>query len=135
MPSPSPQLSESHLVEGDIYNEAVLHSDSSPTLTHTLVAAAPETLVLLLGADAIESVLAGASSMSGSRVTSRKDVLATPTPAMPLVAFSDLVHLRVVGTGQFGMVRVVQHRVTGEVYALKIMHKVSGPGTCYGWTR
>ncbi|KAG1669686.1 hypothetical protein FOA52_002070 [Chlamydomonas sp. UWO 241] len=39
------------------------------------------------------------------------------------VAFSDLEPHRIIGTGQFGSVRLVRDRSTGKVYALKIMHK------------
>jgi len=43
------------------------------------------------------------------------------TPAAPAgIAFGDLEPLRVVGTGQFGLVRLVRHRATGEPFALKV---------------
>ena len=38
----------------------------------------------------------------------------------PPVRFSDLEMHRIIGTGQFGMVRVVRHKKSGEVYALKV---------------
>lgn len=37
-----------------------------------------------------------------------------------LVKFSDLEMHRIIGTGQFGMVRVVRHKKSGEAYALKV---------------
>lgn len=39
------------------------------------------------------------------------------------IRFQDLEQRRIVGTGQFGLVRVVRHTVSGKVYALKVMHK------------
>ena len=38
----------------------------------------------------------------------------------PPVKFSELEMHRIIGTGQFGMVRVVRHKKSGEVYALKV---------------
>ena len=38
----------------------------------------------------------------------------------PPVKYSDLELHRIIGTGQFGMVRVVRHKKSGEVYALKV---------------
>ena len=43
-----------------------------------------------------------------------------PAPVGPAsIAFGDLEQLRVIGTGQFGLVRLVRHRSTGEPFALK----------------
>lgn len=36
------------------------------------------------------------------------------------IKYSDLLPDRIVGTGQFGSVKVVKHKVTGEVFALKV---------------
>ena len=49
---------------------------------------------------------------------SAPSVESTAAPAG--VAFGDLEPLRIVGTGQFGLVRLVRHRVTGEPFALKV---------------
>jgi serine/threonine protein kinase len=35
------------------------------------------------------------------------------------IRFQDLEVLRVIGTGQFGVVRIALHRPSGEVFALK----------------
>ncbi|CAM9441201.1 unnamed protein product [Chrysoparadoxa australica] len=40
------------------------------------------------------------------------------------VNLEDLKQIKTLGTGTFGRVKLVQHRVTGEVYALKCMQKV-----------
>ncbi|KAG1668133.1 hypothetical protein FOA52_003920 [Chlamydomonas sp. UWO 241] len=40
-----------------------------------------------------------------------------------MVRFQDLEQHRIIGTGQFGLVRLVRDRVTKQVYALKVMHK------------
>ena len=39
------------------------------------------------------------------------------------IAFGDLEPLRVIGTGQFGLVRLVRHRITGEPFALKVRRR------------
>ena len=36
------------------------------------------------------------------------------------VEFGDLEMHRIIGTGQFGLVRIVRHMKTNEVYALKV---------------
>lgn len=45
---------------------------------------------------------------------------AVEAPRFPRIAFSELEFHRIVGTGQFGMVRVVQHIRTNEAYTLKV---------------
>ena len=40
----------------------------------------------------------------------------------PQIEYRDLEMHRVVGTGQFGMVRVVRHIPTNQAYALKVRH-------------
>ncbi|PNH01088.1 cAMP-dependent protein kinase catalytic subunit beta [Tetrabaena socialis] len=45
------------------------------------------------------------------------------TPKFPRVRFTELEFHRIIGTGQFGLVRVVRNIRTNEVYALKVMHK------------
>ena len=50
--------------------------------------------------------------------------LPEPAGAAPArVEFPDLELLRVIGTGQFGLVRLVRHRVTGTPFALKVCTK------------
>jgi serine/threonine protein kinase len=39
------------------------------------------------------------------------------------VSFTDLEQLRVIGAGMFGQVKMVKHRFTGCIYALKTMRK------------
>lgn len=41
------------------------------------------------------------------------------------ISFCDLEQHKVVGTGQFGVVRIARHNPTGEVYALKKIPKAS----------
>jgi serine/threonine protein kinase len=43
--------------------------------------------------------------------------------ARPDVRLSDLEPLALLGEGAFGLVRLVRHRLTGEVFALKQMQK------------
>ncbi|DBA77764.1 TPA: hypothetical protein ACH3X2_008453 [Trebouxia sp. C0005] len=43
--------------------------------------------------------------------------------AKPQIEYHDLEMHRIVGTGQFGMVRVVRHIPTNQAYALKVMHE------------
>lgn len=42
------------------------------------------------------------------------------SPGREEVAYSDLEMHRIVGTGQFGQVRVVRHTTSNKVYALKV---------------
>ena len=39
------------------------------------------------------------------------------------IPFEELEQHRIVGTGQFGLVRLVRHMKTNNVYALKVLHK------------
>lgn len=41
-------------------------------------------------------------------------------PKFPRVKFTELEFHRIIGTGQFGLVRVVRNIKTNEVYALKV---------------
>lgn len=41
--------------------------------------------------------------------------------AKPQIEYNDLEMHRIVGTGQFGMVRVVRHIPTNQAYALKVI--------------
>eukprot|EP00879_Flechtneria_rotunda_P001387 GHRR01001538.1.p1 GENE.GHRR01001538.1~~GHRR01001538.1.p1 ORF type:complete len:1213 (+),score=453.23 GHRR01001538.1:393-3641(+) len=50
-------------------------------------------------------------------------VALVPGIECPSINFAELELRRVIGTGQFGLVRVVRHVKTNEVYALKVMHK------------
>jgi len=57
---------------------------------------------------------------------SRRVVDALPlTYEEPKIPFKDLNQHRVVGEGEYGAVRFVTHRSTGEQFALKIMHKAA----------
>ena len=47
--------------------------------------------------------------------------------ALKNVAFKDLEFHRIIGTGQFGLVRLVRNMKTNEVYALKVRRSA-------GWT-
>ena len=42
------------------------------------------------------------------------------------VPFQDLTQGRIIGTGQFGAVRIVQHKNTGETFALKVQRPAMG---------
>ena len=41
-------------------------------------------------------------------------------PATHQIHFEDLKLGRIIGAGQFGLVRIAQHKKTGEAYALKV---------------
>jgi hypothetical protein len=59
-----------------------------------------------------------------SRRTSSENTVPQPIPALSAagveIKFEDLELRRVIGTGQFGLVRVVRHVPTNAVYALKV---------------
>lgn len=48
------------------------------------------------------------------------EVVISPQRGYGVVRYQDLTQGRVVGTGQFGMVRIVQHKATGQPFALKV---------------
>lgn len=51
------------------------------------------------------------------------------------INLAELEFRRVVGTGQFGLVRVVRHMKTGEVYALKVSCRQKPPWAVTVWGR
>ena len=59
----------------------------------------------------------GAVSMQRAKT---KDLDAAPGPLTSQLQFKDLKLGRIIGAGQFGLVRIVQHNTTGEAYALKV---------------
>lgn len=120
MRSASPFFSKKLRV-GDIFNERVLTTITPVALEESLVSTAVGTVVIRVTVGDIEKVLGGSLSTLSlkSPTSSKRDLL----PKQPAVLYKDLEFHRVIGTGQFGSVRVVQHHVTKEVYALKVMHK------------
>lgn len=64
-----------------------------------------------------------------SRRTSSENTVPQPIPALSAggveIKFEDLELRRVIGTGQFGLVRVVRHVPTNAVYALKVSNNSS----------
>lgn len=118
-PSKAADVAQGRLSAGDLFNERVLISAAGPLDAH-LVAGSAGTVVINFELTGIEKALGGVLH----RYSSKKNLAATaPARTLPVVNFADLEQHRVVGTGQFGLVRVVRHVRTNEVYALKVMHK------------
>jgi len=108
-------VEHTRLLPGDIYSDAdgvVSRSGDADSTSSalrggasSLVAAAHGTVVVAIATDAVESILARARVVKLG------------------IRFHDLEMHRIIGTGQFGMVRLVRGRTNDAVYALKAMHK------------
>lgn len=119
--------SPAELRSGDAYGEDALMGNAA-VWEDTLVASFPKTQVLLVQKDAVEVALGQPLADLLSERRKKKNLSRVPSRQLESsIRFQDLEQLRIVGTGQFGLVRVVRHVITGQVYALKVMHK--GPIT------
>ncbi|DBB18151.1 hypothetical protein WJX82_009716 [Trebouxia sp. C0006] len=91
--------------------------------TTTLVASRDGTQVMALPKEVAEAVLGTAlQPLLQQRMAGRNNAKKGQV-AKPQIEYQDLEMHRIVGTGQFGMVRVVRHIPTNQAYALKVMHK------------
>ena len=105
------------LIPGSLFNEEALMTQLPPVLKSSLVSSEEGTIVISFTSEQVES-----ATNSRSRRNSGKT-------ALNRVKFQELELHRIVGTGQFGLVRLVRHNVpgsapgTGDVFALKVMHK------------
>ncbi|CAM9656305.1 unnamed protein product [Pylaiella littoralis] len=52
-----------------------------------------------------------------------EDIIGPPKAKGPAVSLSDLVKVKTLGTGTFGRVKLVQHKKTKQVFAMKCMQK------------
>eukprot|EP01025_Chloroclados_australasicus_P009311 TRINITY_DN1357_c4_g1_i13.p1 TRINITY_DN1357_c4_g1~~TRINITY_DN1357_c4_g1_i13.p1 ORF type:complete len:1025 (+),score=163.68 TRINITY_DN1357_c4_g1_i13:235-3309(+) len=108
--------------EGNIYAESAL--SSGDPVHASLVAYRANTKVLLLKRDHLERILGNKLTIiQKARLVATNSIGSSQDRQNRQIRFKDLEMHRVIGTGQFGLVRVVRHKPTGEVYALKIMHK------------
>ncbi|MEW5320291.1 MAG: hypothetical protein WDW38_011373 [Sanguina aurantia] len=109
-------MERQRLLPGAIFNDKALSSPETASLDASLVAAVPTTILSFTTSD-VEKVLGGRpigrSRVSGNGLDFQKTK----------VRFSDLELHRIVGTGQFGLVRIVRNSKNSDVYALKVMHK------------
>lgn len=88
----------------------------------TMLASKDGTQVMALPKEVAEAVLGTAlQPLLQQRMAGRNS--SKKGPAKPQIEYHDLEMHRIVGTGQFGMVRVVRHIPTNQAYALKVMHK------------
>jgi len=86
---------------------------------YDLVAKGPA-VALVLKAQAVQDVLGlGLEELLRHRMHEKES-------SHDRVAIDDLEMHRVVGTGQFGMVRMVRHKKTQEVFAFKMLSKAAG---------
>jgi hypothetical protein len=99
------------LAAGDITHESAVAGSGS--LQVSLVAGPAGASVVHVTAAAVEAVLKRSLGKSAPAA-------AAPRRTSPPLRMKDLELHRVVGTGQFGLVRLVRHIPTGEVYALKV---------------
>lgn len=100
------------LLPGGLFNEDAATSATPLELKASLVASSPITEVIFFTAAQLAQV-------TGGRTIRRMSGYAAPGTLRGL-NFSDLELHRIIGTGQFGAVRLVRSKVTSEVYALKV---------------
>lgn len=106
------------LAPGNIFNDTVLTGEPGAVDVSLVAVTAATTILAFSTADVERVVGARMQTMQSSRAREK------PTdPSKPKTKWSDLEFHRIIGTGQFGMVRVVRNLKTNEAYALKAMHK------------
>ncbi|KAG2485663.1 hypothetical protein HYH03_015635 [Edaphochlamys debaryana] len=107
------------LLAGSLFNDRALNSPETATLEASLVAGTACSIITFTTSD-VERVMGGRAL---SRSRNAMPGAAAEQPKFPRVKFAELEFHRIIGTGQFGLVRVVRNIKTNEVYALKVMHK------------
>ncbi|GIL52865.1 hypothetical protein Vafri_8639 [Volvox africanus] len=107
------------LQAGSVFNDKALNSPETASLEASLVAATPCNVITFTTSD-VERVMGGRAL---SRSRNAMAGAGAEQPKFPKVKFTELEFHRIIGTGQFGLVRVVRNIKTNEVYALKVMHK------------
>ncbi|KAJ9511424.1 hypothetical protein QJQ45_029916, partial [Haematococcus lacustris] len=105
------------LLPGQLFNDEACASPATASLKASLVASTPSVLITFTTNDVEKVVGLRAVSSSG-----RKSMVVNVN-GFKSINFADLEFHRIVGTGQFGLVRVVRNIKTNDVYALKVMHK------------
>ncbi|KAK9812821.1 hypothetical protein WJX72_004332 [[Myrmecia] bisecta] len=115
-------LEGQRLCVGEVHGEQALLAAS--TRTTSIVAIKDATLVMTITHTAAEHELGCAMQpLLQQRAIAQRKAQAKALPKQEPVEFSDLLLHRIIGTGQFGSVRMVSHQKTHEIYALKVMHK------------
>lgn len=104
------------LLPGQIFNDEAVASPLTASLKASLVASLPNTQVVSFTTNDVERVV-------GSKLAMRGGMPGGAGSQLKSVNFAELEYHRIVGTGQFGLVRLVRHTKSNEVYALKVMHK------------
>lgn len=105
------------LLPGQVFNDEAVASPATASLKSSLVAASPNTVIITFTTNDVEKV-------AGTKAQTQKSLVgANANSGFKSINFADLEFHRIVGTGQFGLVRVVRNVKTNEVYALKVMHK------------
>lgn len=113
------------MVRGDFYGEVMLVKRlPNPA---SIVAVRNNTVTLVLSIQAIMEVLKLETEVAATEfllnIVAGGDGCSKDKVATASVNFKDLRFHRVVGRGQFGSVRLVTHKHTGEAMALKTMYK------------
>lgn len=88
--------------------------------------------VMALPKEVAEAVLGTALQPLLQQRMAGRNNLKKSQVAKPQIEYQDLEMHRIVGTGQFGMVRVVRHIPTNQAYALKVWSddNLHGPQLC-----
>jgi len=106
------------LLPGSVFNDEAVNSPDMASLKASLVACTPGTVIISFTTENVERVTGGRSN--------RRPGGGPGGPSSGLlknVKFEDLEFHRIIGTGQFGLVRLVRNVKSNDVYALKLMHK------------
>ncbi len=101
---------------GQLFNDDAIASPATASLKSSLVAGSPNTVVITFTTSDVEQV-AGSKALASSAKTLTG---VNANNGFQNVNFADLEFHRIVGTGQFGLVRVVRNTKTNEVFALKV---------------
>lgn len=110
------------MCHGDFYGEIMLvKRQKNPA---SVVAVQQGTTLLTLSIEDVMAALDVASAEAASESLMKLAVASYESAKKSKsLDFAQLQFHRIVGTGQFGAVRLVTHRQTKEVYALKVLHK------------
>jgi cGMP-dependent protein kinase len=103
------------LLPGGVFNEEAATSPEATELKASLVALSHLTEIICFTGAQLALV-------TGGRTIKRTSAVVAPGTLRSL-SFNDLELHRIIGTGQFGAVRLVRSKVSNEVFALKVRNR------------
>lgn len=112
------EVIKENLGTGEYFGEVALLRSEPRMATIT---ATSDTVCMELGRDKFNEILGSIDDIINREATKRERE--AQAAARPSVEYKDLEQRSILGVGTFGRVRLVKHRPTGAVYALKAMRK------------